>query len=128
MSKYFLLFSFLLTACLQPVEQREVGSDAQSTALPTKIVQQAKQSYGQAEPHQEWTADFVIMPSQIKLQCTVTAKTLYIRSNPGTLNKPIGFLRQGTILTVHEWDRQGRGWVMIAPAEWINADFCEVKP
>ena len=120
MSKYFLLFSFLLTACLQPVEQREVGSDAQSTALPTKIVQ--------AEPHQEWTADFVIMPSQIKLQCTVTAKTLYIRSSPGTGNKPIGFLRQGTILTIHEWDRRGTGWAMIGAAEWINADFCEVKP
>ena len=54
---------------------------------------------------------------------TVCAETLYVRGSPRTTSAPIRWLQRGEQVRVREWSRNGNGWAMIAPAEWVNGDY-----
>ena len=109
---------FFLTACLQPVV----------TSAPTQtgardLVGTAGADVPRISDRYASEPELIILFKAAPTMRTVCAKTLYVRGAPSTASTPIRYLSRGEVVKIHEWDKRGTGWAMIAPAEWINADF-----
>ena len=117
-----LIFIFLLlTACLQPVITSAPTQTAAQNPIGSASATRCSDCahfFTTSEPEQ-----IIIIPAPATSTRTVCAKTLYVRGNPSTMSAPVRYLSRGEVVVIREWDKRGTGWAMIAPAEWINADF-----